>query len=145
VLQQKRYKVLSPIPMREGGTYWMRTGSASTNKDNSINLYLDALPRGEWKFQLRELDEEDLRKREQYRNAHPPSGSAAASGASGPGGAFGAGAGGSGSGGAFGASGAGAARASGVGASGVGADAAANAAAALAAMPTRANEGDIPF
>jgi hypothetical protein len=69
VLQQKRYKLLSPIPMREGGTYWMRTGSGSLNKDNSINIFLDALPRGEWKFQLRELDEEDLRKREQYRSA----------------------------------------------------------------------------
>lgn len=81
MLQQKRYKVLSPIPMREGGTYWMRTGSASTNKDNSINLYLDALPRGEWKFQLRELDEEDLRKRELYRsNAQANGGGAGAGG-----------------------------------------------------------------
>ncbi|MEO8703232.1 MAG: hypothetical protein ABI867_24510 [Kofleriaceae bacterium] len=59
----------------------MRTGSASTNKDSSINVYLDALPKGEWKFQLRELDEEDLRKREQYRtnaaSAASPAGSAA--------------------------------------------------------------------
>jgi hypothetical protein len=78
VLQQKRFKVLSPIPTRDGGTFWMRTGSASTNKDNSINVYLDALPRGEWKFQLRELDEEDLRKREQYRSSQSAGGAAVA-------------------------------------------------------------------
>ena len=65
------YKVLSMIPKKDGGTYWMRTGSAFTNKDDSINVILDALPRGEWKFQLRELDEEDLRKRESYRSSQP--------------------------------------------------------------------------
>lgn len=71
MLQKKMFKVLSPIPMKEGGTYWMRCGSAFTNKDDSINVILDALPRGEWKFQLRELDEEDLRKRESYRANRP--------------------------------------------------------------------------
>ena len=66
MLQKRMFKVLSPIPKKDGGTYWMRTGSAFTNKDESINVFLDAIPRGEWKFQLRELDAEDLRKREPY-------------------------------------------------------------------------------
>ena len=68
MLQKRMFKVLSPIAKRDGGTYWMRTGSAFTNKDESINVILDAIPRGEWKFQLRELDAEDLRKRELYGN-----------------------------------------------------------------------------
>jgi len=67
VLQKRMYKVLSMLPKKDGGTYWMRCGSAFTNKDDSINVILDALPRGEWKFQLRELDEEDLRKRDSNR------------------------------------------------------------------------------
>ena len=67
MLQKRMYKVLSMLPKKDGGTYWMRCGSAFTNKDDSINVILDALPRGEWKFQLRELDEEDLRKRDSYR------------------------------------------------------------------------------
>lgn len=71
MLQKRMYKVLSMLPKKDGGTYWMRCGSAFTNKDDSINVILDALPRGEWKFQLRELDEEDLRKRESPRTGAP--------------------------------------------------------------------------
>jgi len=66
VLQKKTYKVLAAIPKRDGSHWWMKCGSAHTNKDDSINIYLDAVPR-DLKFQLRELDEEDLRRREQYR------------------------------------------------------------------------------
>jgi len=66
-VEKQMYKVLSPIEKRGGGHYWMRMGSAYRNKDNSINVYLDAIPKGsDWKFTLRELDEEDLRKREAY-------------------------------------------------------------------------------
>ena len=66
-MEKQMYKVLSPIEKRGGGHYWMRMGSAFRNKDNSINVYLDAIPKGsEWKFTLRELDEEDLRKREAH-------------------------------------------------------------------------------
>jgi hypothetical protein len=66
-VEKQMYKVLSPIEKRGGGHYWMRLGSAFRNKDNSINVYLDAIPKGlDWKFTLRELDEEDLRKREAY-------------------------------------------------------------------------------
>ena len=62
-------KVLAAIPKRDGGHYWMRCGNGHTNKDDSINIYLDVVPR-DLKFQLRELDEEDLRKREAYRASH---------------------------------------------------------------------------
>jgi hypothetical protein len=66
VLQKRTFKVLAAIPKRDGGHWWMRCGAGHTNKDNSINVYLDAVPR-DLRFTLRELDEEDLRKREAYR------------------------------------------------------------------------------
>ncbi|HET9988243.1 MAG TPA: hypothetical protein VFQ65_06980 [Kofleriaceae bacterium] len=59
---RKMFKVLCPMESRTGHKWWMRRGSAFMNKDNSINIYLDAIPT---KFtstlQLRELTEEDLR------------------------------------------------------------------------------------
>jgi len=49
----------------------MRVGSAFQNRDDSINLYLDALPlagsNGKVRLQIRELDASDLARREQYR------------------------------------------------------------------------------
>jgi hypothetical protein len=66
VLDKRSFKVLAAIPKHDGGHWWMRCGSAHTNRDNSINVYLDVIPR-DFKFTLRELDEEDLRKREVYR------------------------------------------------------------------------------
>jgi len=79
VLQKRMYKVISPIERRDGGKFWMRVGSGFTNKDDSINIYLDAIPaRGtEITLQLRELTEEDLRqrgeKRSSYASNHPAS------------------------------------------------------------------------
>jgi hypothetical protein len=73
-MQKKRFKVMCMLPRKDGGTTWMRCGSAATNKDDSINVYLDVLPRGEWKFQLRELDEVDLSKREPNAHASPAAG-----------------------------------------------------------------------
>jgi len=70
VLQKRTFKVLAAIPKRDGGHFWMRCGNGYTNKDDSINVYLDAVPR-DMKFQLRELDEEDLRKREAHRTTSP--------------------------------------------------------------------------
>jgi hypothetical protein len=72
------YKVICPIERRDGGKFWMRVGSAFTNKDDSINIYLDAVPtRGETTLQLRELTEEELRagadKRASYASARPAS------------------------------------------------------------------------
>ena len=69
MLQKRTYKVLAAIPKRDGGHWWMKCGAAHTNKDDSINIYLDAVPR-DLKFTLRELDEEDLRRRETYRATH---------------------------------------------------------------------------
>jgi hypothetical protein len=60
------FKVLSAIEKRDGGTFWMRVGSGFTNRDNSVNIYLDVLPKT-FQFQLRELDEEDLRRRDPQR------------------------------------------------------------------------------
>jgi hypothetical protein len=68
VLQKQTFKVLAAIPKRDGGHFWMRCGTGHTNKDDSINVYLDVMPK-DMKFQLRELDEEDLRKREAHRAA----------------------------------------------------------------------------
>ena len=63
MLQKRTFKVLAAIPKRDGGHFWMRCGNGYTNKDDSINVYLDVLPK-DMKFQLRELDEEDLRRRD---------------------------------------------------------------------------------
>lgn len=79
MLQNKTFKVLAAIPKREGGHWWMKCGSAHTNKDDSINVYLDAVPR-DLKFTLRELDEEDLRRREAYRAKLADPGAPAADG-----------------------------------------------------------------
>jgi hypothetical protein len=74
VLQKKMFKVLCPIPKRDGsGKWWMRVGSGFENKDNSINVYLDAMPvRGDVTLQLRELDENDLRERDGGRRTSSP-------------------------------------------------------------------------
>ena len=75
--QKKMYKVISPIEKKGGGTYWIRLGSAFTNRDDSINIYLDAVPApngksARFELQIRELSEEDLRRRESYasNNGH---------------------------------------------------------------------------
>ncbi|MCB9561183.1 MAG: hypothetical protein H6709_04750 [Kofleriaceae bacterium] len=70
----RMFKVLCPIEKKDGGgTFWMRIGTGFPNKDQSINLYLDALPINQ-KLQLREMDEEDLR-RSEARRAERRSGS----------------------------------------------------------------------
>ena len=72
-MQNKMYKVLTPITKRDGGSWFMKIGSGYTNKDSSINLYLDAVPVGVapgkgMTLQIRELDEADLRQREARRS-----------------------------------------------------------------------------
>ncbi len=79
-MQQKReYKVLAPIPKANGGEWFMNVGRAYDNVDGSVNLYIDALPthavKG-LKLQLRQLDEEDLRRREAYRTSAAANGRA---------------------------------------------------------------------
>ncbi len=53
------FKVIAPIEKKDGGTHWLRVGTGYANKDQSVNLYLDAIPFNH-KLQIRELDEEDL-------------------------------------------------------------------------------------
>ena len=58
------FKVISPIEKKNGERYWMRCGTGFTNKDDSINMYIDALPIAvgkELTLQLRVLTEEDLK------------------------------------------------------------------------------------
>jgi len=74
VLNKRMYKVISPIERKDGGKFWMRVGSAFTNKDDSINVYLDAVPasvNGQVTLQVRELTEEDLRPRADKRASSP--------------------------------------------------------------------------
>ena len=81
--QKKMYKVISPVEKKGGGTYWMRIGSAFTNKDESINLYLDAMPvpNGRtFNLQIRELNDEDLRRREAFRSGSSDGGSSGGTG-----------------------------------------------------------------
>ena len=65
---KKMWKVLAPVE-RNGVTHWMKLGVGFTNKDDSLNLILDALPISflagkELKIQVREYDEEDARRRD---------------------------------------------------------------------------------
>ena len=74
-MQKKIYKVLTPIQKHNSqGSWFMRVGSGYTNKDDSINIYLDAIPCGldgsKMVLQIRELDAEDLKQREANRASY---------------------------------------------------------------------------
>jgi hypothetical protein len=74
------FKVLCPMESRSGHKWWMRLGNGFMNKDNSINLYLDAYPtKPGATLQLREVTEEDLRISNERRAAFnlPRNGNAA--------------------------------------------------------------------
>jgi hypothetical protein len=64
VVQKQMFKVLVHVDTKDGG-FWSRIGSGFRNRDDSINLILYSLPLS-GQIQLRELDEEDLRRRETY-------------------------------------------------------------------------------
>jgi hypothetical protein len=70
------FKVIAPIEKKDGGTFWMRVGSAFPNKDGSTNLYMDAWPVGTKTLQLREMTDEDFARRrapgEQLSVPSPP-------------------------------------------------------------------------
>ncbi len=72
MLQKRMFKVIAPMAKKDGGTWWLRCGSGFANKDNSINIYLDALPLGQQQItlQLRELTEEELRERSDRRASY---------------------------------------------------------------------------
>ena len=52
------FKVLSPVEGKNGKTWWMRVGSAFTNRDGSTNVYLSAYPTS-GKLQIRAFDERE--------------------------------------------------------------------------------------
>jgi hypothetical protein len=73
MINGKMYKVLFPIEGADGKTtHWIRGGTAFTNKDESLNAYLDSIPltvfAGKpFKLQLREFEEGELRRRDDAR------------------------------------------------------------------------------
>lgn len=76
-MSKRMFKVISPIERRDGsGKWWMRCGTAFANKDESINVYIEALPlAGMAKsegvtLQLRELTEQELRERAEKRSTY---------------------------------------------------------------------------
>ena len=70
MLNGKMYKVLFPIEGSDGKTtHWIRGGTAFTNKDESLNAYIDSLPltvfAGKpFKLQIRQFEESELRRRD---------------------------------------------------------------------------------
>jgi hypothetical protein len=73
-MQQKQmFKVISPVDKGNGKKWWMRCGTAFRNSDNSINIYLEALPltanpKGDGvTLQLREYTDEELRERNERK------------------------------------------------------------------------------
>src|SRR4051794_17204997 len=80
--KKKMFKVISPVDKRDGTKYWMRCGIGYTNKDESINMYIDSLPITAGKdgkpltLQLRELTEEEMRERSEKRASYSSRGTA---------------------------------------------------------------------
>lgn len=72
--QRKMFKILSPIEKPNGTKWWMNLGTGYENKDNSINVYLNAVPvagkHGAVTLQLREYTEAELRERDQKRASY---------------------------------------------------------------------------
>lgn len=79
---KRMYKVICPVEMKDGGTYWMRLGSGFDNKDNSINVYLNAMPLGqkEVKLQIREMTADEMRERAEKRSTYQARGTIRADG-----------------------------------------------------------------
>lgn len=75
-MQKKVFKVLCPIERRDGtGVWWMKCGNAYGNKDESINIYIEAIPlagltKEGLKIQLRELTDEELRERAEKKASY---------------------------------------------------------------------------
>jgi hypothetical protein len=73
--KKKMFKIISPIDKRDGSKFWMRCGVGYENKDQSVNMYIDALPVAAGKdgrpltLQLREVTEEELRERSEKRGS----------------------------------------------------------------------------
>jgi hypothetical protein len=77
----KMYKVIVPIKGDDEKTTvrWARLGTGFTNKDGSINCHLDVVPVAvfagkELMLQIREYDEDDLRRRDDARDRRSSNG-----------------------------------------------------------------------
>lgn len=74
--KKKMFKIISPIDKRDGSKFWMRCGVGYENKDQSVNMYIDALPVAAGKdgrpltLQLREVTEDELRERAEKRSTY---------------------------------------------------------------------------
>lgn len=96
---KKMFKVISPVDKGNGTKWWMRCGTAFVNTDESINVYLDALPlvpspKGVT-LQLREYSADELRERSERKSSggyamRAPNGLPLPGGFGGPGGGGGA-------------------------------------------------------
>jgi hypothetical protein len=72
VVQKRMWKVITPVDKKNGDKYWMRLGTGFLNKDESINVYLDAIPvptEKSFMLQLREMTDEDFAPRDKQRAA----------------------------------------------------------------------------
>jgi hypothetical protein len=66
----KMFKVMCPMEGRNGTKWWMKVGTGFRNRDESINVYLDAIPnKPGFHLQLREVTEEELRESSERRAA----------------------------------------------------------------------------
>jgi hypothetical protein len=80
-MQKRMFKIITPIDKKDGGKYWMRLGTGFANKDDSINMYLDAIPFQVTKdtvLQLREMTDEDFRRGSNNERAQTPANSSGA-------------------------------------------------------------------
>ncbi len=59
----KKHWVALAVVEKGNKTYWNRIGTAYPNRDGSMNIYLDALPR-DGKVQIREDDRSERRDKE---------------------------------------------------------------------------------
>ncbi len=73
----RMFKVIAPIEKKDGSTFWMRVGTGFPNKDQSINLYLDAMPFNHT-LQIREMEEDDFAPRGRKRDGAAPAAGAGA-------------------------------------------------------------------
>ena len=56
-MENKGKKVVCPVEGKDGKTHWVKMGRAYTNRDSSINVYLDGLPIN-GRLQIRDWDDE---------------------------------------------------------------------------------------
>lgn len=83
---RKMFKVVCPVEKAGGGQWWMKCGNAYSNRDDSINIYLESLPLAGLskndgiKLQLREYTEAELRERAEKRASYSSRGTLAPNG-----------------------------------------------------------------